>query len=326
MICRYYLTYSCDCQCEFCKIWLDEEIQDAGNADPDNVFRNIFSLAKLGCKKIVFTGGEPLLHPDLVRIMKAAKHYRMRTVLYTDGLHFSGMAAELKDVTDDLYISIDAPEAEEHDRIRGQECFAEACDSLEAAKKLGMDPVINFTVTRDSITYLPEMEEFAEKKGVMLNINPVNDCFGLMGFEKGSIDYLLRYSCKGHILIDRAAFEVVRDGGNDPKRPVCAAMSEIITITPDDHILLPCPSLSSSKVPISGELEKVYRSDIVKGYRSVQGRTPKCSGCMDMDYILPSIRSKIWNRYSGADLLSRAENAYKRSKGDIKKAWTYFTQ
>lgn len=304
MICHYYLTFRCQCRCEFCGIWHEARFDNTNESGFGVVQKNLSGLKKIGVTTVHFTGGEPLLRDDLGEILHSAKRNGLKTLVTTAGLEFSKRSSDLKGLIDELYVSLDAPESAEHDRIRGQECFQEAIGSIASARNCGARPIIRFTVTRDSVRYLPEMVEIAEKLGIHLYLSPVHHYFGLEGLEKNTVDYVLRYSGRKSVILSRALFRLIGRGGNDRERPVCRALEVSITISPDGHLILPCINAFNASVPVEGNLEKVWRSDIVEGYRKLQGRLDQCAGCADADYISPSIWSKL-DRHGVSDHIAR---------------------
>ncbi|MCX5749890.1 MAG: radical SAM protein [Candidatus Saganbacteria bacterium] len=311
MICHYYLTYRCSCRCEFCRISNDSEFEGVEEAGIYTIEKNLDSLVKLGVKSVNFTGGEPLLRHDIKDILSIAKKKGLHVALFTGGLDHPEKLCEMKGLLDELYIPLDAPGEEEHNRIRGQECYAEAVAGISLAKKMGMDVKINFTVTRDSVRSLPEMVDLAQHSGVTLRINPVHHFFGFEGFEKISVDYILRYARRKNVEMNRAVMELLKHGGNDKNKPVCRALETTVTISPDDHLILPCINSFQARIPIDGKLEKVMNSDIIKGYKKLEGRMDACAGCADIDYMIPSFSCKI-NKYRLLDLISSFDNMNKK--------------
>jgi len=309
MICHYYLTYRCDSRCEFCNIWRDGEFEAGEEASLPVIEKNLSSLAGIGTKTVNFTGGEPLLRDDLAGILRAAKQRGLLTGLFTGGAGLSKRFPDLKGLIDRLYISLDSPEAKDHDRIRGQECFSEALDAVRSAAGGGMKVTINFTVTRNSIRYLPEMAEISEREGAVLRINPVHHFFGLEGFEKITVDYILRYSGRRHIDVDKALMGLLKEGGNRKDRPACRALEKVLTISPDDHLVLPCINAPHARVPINGGLDRIWGSDIVSGYRKMEGSLEKCEGCCDINYLSPSLHK----RRDGSHLLDRISGCFRGS-------------
>ena len=75
--------------------------------------------------------------------------------------------------------------------------------------------------------------------------------------------------------------------GNNIKAPVCGALDKVITVFPDLSLVLPCFRLRQAHIPTEGRLQKVFCSDIVKGYKKLKGKTNECSGCMRWEYLVP---------------------------------------
>jgi len=261
-VCNYYVTFKCDDQCEFCSIWQKEQLTEI-EAKPYDLAR----LKAVGVELLNITGGEPLLREDLPEILKQAKELGFIVQLTTNGIIYSEKARLLQGLVDRLFISLDYPIAEDHDRSRGVECFHEVIKSIRLAKELGQQPIINFTITRDTVRFVPEMTDLAEKLGVLIYFNPVYDFFGTQGFEPITIAHLKYYARHKNVLANLAVLEFVKSGGNRTMLPRCKARETTITILPDGRRVTPCFFNQGGK----------------------QGREDVCSSCMRWPYMVPSL-------------------------------------
>lgn len=237
-----------------------------------------------GVKTVNFTGGEPLLREDLPELLQEAKRWNFTTQLTTNGILYEEKAELLNGLIDRLYFSLDYPVAEEHDRSRGVDCYTEVIKGIRLSRELGQKPIISFTMTRDSVRFLPEMAELAEKLGVYLYPNPVYDFYGTQGFEAATVDHIRYFRHKKNVLINYAALEFVKAGGNKVIFPRCRARETTVTVLPDGRTVSPC----------------FYNP----GGR--QGREAVCSSCMRWDYMLPSFTTGF-DKYRGLDLYSKLE-------------------
>lgn len=310
MICNYYLTYECSCKCEYCRIWQDESIDPEINSTPEQIKINLECLKSLGVKNLNLMGGDPFVRKDLPEILSISKKYDFNTGLYTNGMIYPDVADAINGLFDMIYISLDSPIEDEHNRIKGQECFKEALDAISCAVFHGVKTAINFVLTRDSIRFLPEMLEIAQKHKAFLYLNPVHHVNGLEGFEPVSVSYILRYVNSKQVLMNRAMMELLKKGGNKKDFPICKAVEKVITISPDDYLISPCTTLKQARIPINGNLDSILSSDLIKGYKKLQGKFDHCKGCTDADYLIPSFSSKM-NKYRFFDLLSNYENRKK---------------
>lgn len=275
-VCHYYVTLRCNDTCEFCQCWRDEENQNIRGSEGEKQlnkeaeFREVYPKLKeiriKGCKELNVTGGEPLLRDDLPEILNGVKQLGFKITLITNGLLYAEKGEKLKGLVDALYFSLDYPIDSEHDRSRGVECFTEVMEAIRLAQKNGEKPRIIFTITRDSLRFLPEMVDLAEKLGVLLYLNPVYDFYGTQGFEPISVDHIKYYGSKKNVLVDLAALAFIKSGGNKVLYPRCRAKERTVTLLPDGTTISPC----------------FYNP----GGR--EGKEAVCSSCMRWPYMLPS--------------------------------------
>jgi MoaA/NifB/PqqE/SkfB family radical SAM enzyme len=264
--CLYYISLQCNATCEFCQIWNDKNLQNIEEAPLEKHFDNLKSAKALGVVTLEVTGGEPLLYENLPVFLSRAREEGFNISLYTNGILYSDRAKELKGKVDQIFFSLDYPIQDEHDRSRGTECFNAVLRSINYAKELNEKPIILYTVTRDSLRFLPEMIEIAEKLKVEVQINPVYDFQGLHGFEKLSLDYIKYFSKRPNVRIDLAVLDFIRNGGNNVAWPRCRASETTITYLPDGNKVAPC----------------------FYNWGGKQGREHICIGCTRWPYMLPS--------------------------------------
>jgi MoaA/NifB/PqqE/SkfB family radical SAM enzyme len=105
---------SCNCRCIMCDIWKTREGKSFGVRDLEP---HIASIKKLGVRWLVFSGGEPLLNPQLPLLCALLRKENVRLTLLTTGLLLQKCAADVAASFDDIIISLDGP-PEVHDAIR----------------------------------------------------------------------------------------------------------------------------------------------------------------------------------------------------------------
>jgi Fe-coproporphyrin III synthase len=104
----------CNCRCVMCDIWKRESNDQMHAQDLE---RHRTSLENLGVRRVVVTGGEPLLHNDLAALCNFFRDRQIRLTLLTTGLLLHKRAEEIAILFDDIIISLDGP-PEIHDGIR----------------------------------------------------------------------------------------------------------------------------------------------------------------------------------------------------------------
>jgi MoaA/NifB/PqqE/SkfB family radical SAM enzyme len=105
---------SCNCRCIMCDIWKTREGKAFGVHDLEP---HIASIRKLGVRWVAFSGGEPLLNPQLPLLCALLRKENIRLTLLTTGLLLQKCAADVAASFDDVIISLDGP-PQVHDAIR----------------------------------------------------------------------------------------------------------------------------------------------------------------------------------------------------------------
>lgn len=262
--------------------------------------QNLHDLRRLGVKVVDFTGGEPLLHPEIADFCRLAKEMGFITTLTTNAMRYPKFAEALRGQVDMLHFSLDAAEAETHDRIRGVRCFDRVMESIEVARRLGERPDILFTVSDDNLEQLePLWENICLPNGLILIINPIFDYNAIDnggGLSEHSLQQLTAWAWRKQVYLNTAFLRLRQDGGNQTDSPVCKAGSSTVVISPENKLVLPCYHLGMQELPIEGNLYHLHRSEKVQQLIAQEGRLPACQGCAINCYMQPSFAVEI-NKY-----------------------------
>jgi MoaA/NifB/PqqE/SkfB family radical SAM enzyme len=104
----------CNCRCLMCDIW---KTTGRNQLSPEEVRSWSSEWRRLGVRRVVLSGGEPLLHPGFVPLCEALRDAGVRTTLLSTGLLLEPKAADVARLVDDVIVSLDGPR-EIHDAIR----------------------------------------------------------------------------------------------------------------------------------------------------------------------------------------------------------------
>ncbi|AJE02495.1 radical SAM protein [Geobacter pickeringii] len=117
------VTRRCNCDCTMCDIPSKRRESDGtGGEELDTArFKEIIGeFARLGTPGLGFTGGEPLLRPDIYELLACSRHNGMITHLNTNGYFLDDAAVRhIVDAgVESVNISLDGASPATHDRIR----------------------------------------------------------------------------------------------------------------------------------------------------------------------------------------------------------------
>ena len=312
ILCNYYLTYRCNARCDFCDIWE----KPSPYVDISAVEKNFIDLKKLGVKVIDFTGGEPLLHREIDKILKLAKEFGFITTLTTNTLLYPKWADRIKGLVDMLHFSLDASTADLHDEMRGVKCFDFVMRSIGLAKKLGEKPDILFTAFPANLSELSKVyDQISLPNRLVLIINP-EFSYGEINKQDSlsneQLDFLSFFGKKKYVYLNAGFIELRKDGGNHIDDPVCKAASTTLVISPENKLVVPCYHLGEKEFDINGNLYDLYCSKEVEEVKSKEGRLKACEGCVINCYMQPSFAVNV-NKYWWSALSSTLK--YSRLKG-----------
>jgi len=125
----------------------------------------IDDMAAFGAPVVLFSGGEPLMRPDLVELARYAVSKGMRAVISTNGTLLSkDKAKELKEVgLSYVGVSLDGME-EVNDRFRGKKgAFRDAMAGIINCQEVGLKVGLRFTINRMNTAEIPRIFDLLEE-------------------------------------------------------------------------------------------------------------------------------------------------------------------
>jgi len=177
------LFFGCNLKCEMCNHWRSRR------EPPLSIprFQEILvELAGLGCRKVHFSGGEPLLRPQTPDLIEYAAGLGLRTALTTNGsLVDKARARRLVEAgLRGVNVSIDSPLRKVHDAVRGVEgSWKAACKAVERFRRYShkgkLNLRINTVVSRLNYASLAGLPDLAHQLGAeAINLIAVDDHCG----------------------------------------------------------------------------------------------------------------------------------------------------
>lgn len=168
-VCTLQVTTRCQANCVHCSAARHRKT-DRQELSTDNWKRVIRESEQLGSVSIVFTGGEPLLRPDIYELIEFVDKDEAVALMFCNGLLLNN--ENVKKLASAglhcIHISIDSPEAKAHDEMRRVPgCFDKAIEGLKRCKDAGIMAGISTYATPERLHngQVIEMIELAKSIG-----------------------------------------------------------------------------------------------------------------------------------------------------------------
>lgn len=154
------ITDRCNLRCKHCFIGIPKN-----NELPfEKIVKILEEFIEMQGLRVMFTGGEPLLHSEFQRINSTLPDFRCRKVLFTNGLLLSDKI--LKNLHfDEIQLSIDGME-HGHEALRGKGTYKRVIKNLKKALGLGIPVSVATVVHSKNLHEFDEMEKLFRRLGI----------------------------------------------------------------------------------------------------------------------------------------------------------------
>lgn len=123
---RLHLTQRCNLTCVHCYSDSSPQVSAEGEITEERWARLIDAFADAGGERVLFTGGEALVYKGCDKLIRRAKSRGLHVTLFSNGLMIDRHIDLIRDCVDHVQISIDGPDAETNDAIRGAGSYRRA--------------------------------------------------------------------------------------------------------------------------------------------------------------------------------------------------------
>ena len=161
------MTRRCNLKCVHCYA-RSEDISYDNELTHEQSIAMMDDLARFGVPVLLFSGGEPTVHPRLVEYAKYAVSKGMRAVISTNGtLITKEKAKALKEVgLSYVGISLDGLEAT-HDKFRGVKgSYKKVMAAIENCQEAGIKVGLRFTLNKRNVKDVPGIFDLLEEKNI----------------------------------------------------------------------------------------------------------------------------------------------------------------
>lgn len=312
------VTEACNLRCRHCHA-------TSGTSSPDELttdegFKLLEQIARLrGFQMLAYSGGEPLVRPDIDQLLAYTRKLGLVSVIATNGTLIDGARArELAKLgVKGIAVSFDSTDPAIHNHIRqNPTAFDRALRGIEACRRAGMVIQLNYTAMKENIKTLPEVVRFAHELHADIML-----CYQLVPIGRGGAIAASALSPVENRELMNTVRELQRDAitivepvagpqfwahllgrDNTETKPLmtkspfhgCAAGWGLIYVKPNGEIW-PCPfvPISGGNVRNKGLSEIHTKSDIFVKLTTRDHLKGKCGEC-DNRYICGGCRGKAY--------------------------------
>jgi len=273
---RVSLTQRCNLKCIYCHA--EGQIPSSGSTEMtvEEVVQIVSVAVSLGIRRVKLTGGEPLLRPDIVDVVRGLSGISglQDLSMTTNGTRLSTLAMPLLEAGL-MRVNINLPSLDDatYRSLNGGD-LRETLGGVEAAVKAGLSPVkLNMLILRGVNEHeIDSMIEFAKKAGVILQLLELEPL-------RVSDPYYLRY----HYLLDaveenlrRRALRVRTRGDMQSRRVYSLPGVEVEVVHPVENTEF-CAHCTRLRLTSDGKLKPC----LMVGSNLVDVLTPLRSGVGD---------------------------------------------
>lgn len=157
------VTYACPLRC--CHCYSESGRRPSRQLGPDARSALADRIIEMRPTSVAFSGGEPLLVPDLLVIAARMRAAGIHVRVYTSGSQLSdALAAQLAETANRVHVSVDGGRREIHDRVRGRAGSFDAAmaalgrlSTLRRAGRAACELVIDSSLMKSNLASLPEL-------------------------------------------------------------------------------------------------------------------------------------------------------------------------
>ncbi|MEM0160981.1 MAG: radical SAM protein [Thermoplasmata archaeon] len=194
------ITFSCNLKCIHCYASATP-YKNPNELSNEQIFSTIDDLAAMKLPVIIFSGGEPYMHPDLLAFSSYANSKGIRVTLSSNGTLITDNVAMKMAEAGIKYVGISLDGwKDRNDAFRGVNgAFEKAIRGIKAVKKGGMLSGIRFTVTNDNYEDLDKIFQLSKELEIdrfcVYHLVPVGRGSNVKDIDNGKrreiIDYLI---------------------------------------------------------------------------------------------------------------------------------------
>jgi len=164
------LTNVCNLHCSYCLRDEDALYHSPAHFLSVDLFARVIGEARqsMALEQVMFTGGEPTLHPNFEKIIQAVAAQKLQCSFVTNGWHFERvwpLLQQHRETVTHVSFSLDGAARETHDAWRGAGSFARVVRAFSRCWASQFPFQVKVGIRRDTVPQLEQIALFAARLG-----------------------------------------------------------------------------------------------------------------------------------------------------------------
>lgn len=274
------ISNKCNQKCIFCSNPHDASLATINNK---KIIQMINELYRCKIKDLRLYGGEPFMNSEFCEIVSHSLKKGMEISIYTNASFLNNKTKNFlkNNKIRKLFVSVDGPTAEIHEKIRGvKDCFNKTIENIKLFIRLGITVDVLFTVCALNKDYIFETYQLLKSLGVNdIKCNMVSP-IGLAKNNWQNLKLNKKETKKASESIIKAHEDIFK---RSPKRKECQAGNGEIFVSINGDVY-PCAMFIYDEYKIGNIfdrslLETLKNSSVIKEFENIIKNKSYCFGC-----------------------------------------------
>lgn len=142
---RFHLTKACQLECIHCYADSSPHVDRSDEMTTERWAQLARDFKANGGERVLFTGGEALIHKGCIPLMRLCKELGLYVTLFSNGIMVPKHIDDIQAYCDQVQISLDGPDVPTNDLIRGHGSYAKAVRAVQLLADRGVSVRIGMT-------------------------------------------------------------------------------------------------------------------------------------------------------------------------------------
>jgi radical SAM protein with 4Fe4S-binding SPASM domain len=311
-------TFACNLKCIYCYNKEDRKESSRSELTAEEWFVVLDQAKEIGVEAVVFTGGEPLLRKDTLKIARYANSIGLTSQMLTNSMLINkSNIGEILGAFASIGLSLDSHIKERNDSLRGRGSYDATTNAIKLLKENDRTFTIKAVITRHNVFDIPGLHKFFLEEFDCGNVSATLYVPASMGDTDllPRLEDYQRATAEANEIVENFYGEdrvsVMKFHGVPRRQFQCGAASAEFGIAPDGSVY-PCQALLKDEFNAGNIKEKslkeiFYDSPVMRQIRNCTVDTIEvCRDCEVKGICAGGCRSLAYNLYGKID----CHNAY----------------